>query len=152
DHIDTEVPPNHRALEAPSSPPPTLRWLAELGVGLAFMGAASISGYLLSDDTPEALVCAGGLGFLAGFPMAGVVTAVGNAMGGNGGAGWAVLGAIIGGLLSAAVATALFFRTFDYSWGEPRDDSPAATTGGLLAITLLPVLGSVVGYEVSNQP
>ena len=140
--------------QAPAEPPQEnnparylLQPLAGFGVGTAMAfggGLAGLAFYGFSSHSHDdgmlaVLYVAGGalLGYTFGVPLG--VTAVGRAYGRNGGYGWALLGSAAGRGLTIAAAAAIT------AGGE------GSSTAFGVASLLLPVVGSMVGFELSTD-
>jgi hypothetical protein len=81
--------------------------------------------------------------FAGGPAVDGVIFGIGHALGGSGGYGWTMLGTVIGGLVSGGIMFASSIGAIDENFGE-------GTTVLALLPLLLPVIGGVLGYELSS--
>jgi hypothetical protein len=120
--------------------------LAELSVGAVAMGSFAVSGCLLADGPEQSFGCLVGgsmAAFVGGPAVDAAILGIGHALGGSGGYGWTMLGTVIGGLVSGGIM-------FSASIGAVNEDFDEGTTVLALLPLLLPVIGGVLGYELSS--
>jgi hypothetical protein len=136
----------HAAPRPTERPSVGLRVLAELSIGTVAMGSLAVSGCLLGSGPEQPFGCLVGasLGaFVAGPAVDAAILGIGHSLGGSGGYGWTMLGTVIGGLVSGGIMFASSIAAIDENFGE-------GTTVLALLPLLLPVIGGVLGYELSS--
>lgn len=123
-----------------------LRVLAELSIGAVAMGSLAVTGCLFGGGPEQSFGCllvASVAGFVGGPAVDAAIFGIGHALGGSGGYGWTMLGTVLGGLVSGGIMFVSSIGSIGENFGE-------GTTVLALLPLLLPVIGGVLGYELSS--